>query len=65
MSPTVLDLSLGAIEISTLLSSVIYGMSLVQTYIYAASCQEDRLWLKLVVAGVWCGQYFFAYVYFC
>lgn len=53
MAPAFLDLSLGAIQIGTLLAWVIYRMWLVQTYVYYASCQQDRLWLKLMVAVVW------------
>lgn len=46
----VLDLSLGAIEVAVLLASVLYGLVLIQTYVYALSCKSDRPALKLVVA---------------
>jgi hypothetical protein len=36
-----------------LLTSVLYGMSLVQTYTYAMSCRGDKLWVKTLVVAVW------------
>jgi hypothetical protein len=47
-------LSLGAIEVGVLLSSLLYGMSLVQAYNYAINCTGDHAWLKAMVAAVWC-----------
>jgi hypothetical protein len=44
-----LDLSLGVIEIGTLFGTLLYGMTLVQCYMYATSCREDRLWLRVFV----------------
>lgn len=48
-----LTLTLGVVEIGVLLSSLLYGMSLVQTYIYATNCKSDSIWLKTVVSVVW------------
>jgi hypothetical protein len=53
MAPSILDLSLGAVEMGVLLTSVLYGMSLVQTYTYAMHCRGDRMWVMALVAGVW------------
>jgi hypothetical protein len=47
-----LGLSLGAIEIGALVSTLLYGMALVQTYIYATSSPHDRVYLKLFVGLV-------------
>jgi hypothetical protein len=48
-----LGLTLGVIEIGVLMSTLLYGMTLVQTYIYAMSSSQDRIWMKLFVAIVW------------
>jgi hypothetical protein len=47
-----LDLSLGAIEIGVLVSTLLYGMTAVQSYTYFASSAPDRMWLKCFVAAV-------------
>jgi hypothetical protein len=52
MPPTILDLSLGAVEMGVLLTSALYGISVVQTYIYATSCRGDKMWVKALVAVV-------------
>jgi hypothetical protein len=48
-----LGLSLGAIELGVLFSTLFYGMTLVQGYTYAATCSQDRPWLKIFVGLVW------------
>jgi hypothetical protein len=47
---------LGTIEISVLVSSVLYGVICVQTYFYAhtRSFESDGRILKLLVAAIWC-----------
>jgi hypothetical protein len=52
MAPTVLDLSLGAVEMGVLISSVFYGNLVVQCYLYSQSTIKDRLWIKLLVGFV-------------
>jgi hypothetical protein len=47
-----LDFTMGAIEIGVLVSTLLYGMTVVQSYIYFASNAPDRLWLKSFVALV-------------
>jgi hypothetical protein len=45
----------GAIEIGVLLSSVLYGATCVQTYLYALTqaAERDRCLFKVIVAAVW------------
>jgi hypothetical protein len=45
----------GAIEIGVLVSSVLYGATCVQTYLYALtrSAENDGRVFKSMVAGVW------------
>jgi hypothetical protein len=43
----------GAVEIGVLLSSLLYGATLVQTYIYALSCEKDRRAFKIIVFAIW------------
>jgi hypothetical protein len=57
-----LDLSLGAIELGCLIAALLYGMFLVQLYMYALSCAKDRRWLKLLVALVWFVLIYIIYV---
>jgi hypothetical protein len=47
---------LGAIEIGVLISSVLYGVTCVQTYLYASAraSENDRSIFKLLVAAIWC-----------
>jgi hypothetical protein len=47
-------LSLGIMEIGVLIGTLLYGMSLLQTYIYVTSGRTGQVWLKLMVAAVWC-----------
>jgi hypothetical protein len=47
-----LGLTLGAIELGVLISSVLWGCTCVQTYMYASGSAEDRLSSKLLVAAV-------------
>lgn len=50
---TNLDLTLGTLEIATLLSSVLLGIIIVQVYIYYTRTFNDTLWLRLLVSN--CG----------
>lgn len=50
--PSQLDLTLGAIELGVLISSVFYGNFVVQCYLYWQSTIKDRVWVKLLVAFV-------------
>jgi hypothetical protein len=49
-----LDLTLGVTEIGTFIGTLLYGMILLQCYIYVMSCREDRIWLKVFVFFVLC-----------
>jgi hypothetical protein len=51
--PSSLDLTLGAIEMGTMMSMMLYGMITVQMYMYAMTCKADRPWLKALVTSVW------------
>ncbi|KAJ7083072.1 hypothetical protein B0H15DRAFT_889337 [Mycena belliarum] len=48
-----LDLSLGALEIGILLSSVLWGVTTIQVYIYVTTSNKDPLWTKAIVYLVW------------
>lgn len=50
---TNLDLTLGTLEIATLLSSVLLGIVIVQVYVYYTRRFDDTLWLRLLVSN--CG----------
>jgi hypothetical protein len=52
MPPLSVGLTLGAIEIGVLVSSVLWGCMCVQTYMYASRIQKDLLALKLLVVAV-------------
>jgi hypothetical protein len=47
-----LDSSMGAIEIGVLVSTLFYGMAVVQSYTYFASSAPDRTWLKSFVGVI-------------
>jgi hypothetical protein len=49
--PLTLDLTLGAANIGTLVATLLFGMFLIQLYIYALSCTSDRPWLKLLITA--------------
>jgi hypothetical protein len=51
--PDTLSTTLGAIEMGTMASAILYGMVTVQVYMYAAGCMNDRAWMKALVAFVW------------
>jgi hypothetical protein len=53
--PDSLSLTLGAVEIGTMVSAILYGAITVQAYMYAVGCRKDRAWMKALVAFVWCG----------
>jgi hypothetical protein len=50
--PLQLHLTLGPIEMGVLVSSVLWGLTCVQTYIYAMNADKDMLAMKLIVASV-------------
>lgn len=52
MAPS-LDSTLGAVELAILLSSVLYGVTTMQAYLYLQSPRQDRLWLRGLAAIVW------------
>lgn len=52
---TNLNLTLGTLEIATLLSSVLLGIITVQVYIYCTRRFDDTLWLRLLVSN--CGWF--------
>jgi hypothetical protein len=60
--PDTLSMTLGAIEIGTMVSAILYGMVTVQVYMYAAGCRADRAWTKALVAFIW---YVATYVTLC
>jgi hypothetical protein len=43
---------MGAIEIGVLVSTLFYGMAVVQLYTYFASSAPDRTWLKSFVGVI-------------
>jgi hypothetical protein len=47
-----LDLTLGALEIGTLISSVLFGFTTVQLYMYFKNDFRDLLWIRLLVSFV-------------
>jgi hypothetical protein len=53
MSSKILDLSLGTVEFGILIATLLYGMSLVQTYTYFFSSLHDKIWLKAIVFLLW------------
>jgi hypothetical protein len=52
MPPLSVGLTLGAIEIGVLVSSVLWGCMCVQTYMYASRPTKDPLTLELLVVAV-------------
>ncbi|KAJ7154769.1 hypothetical protein C8R46DRAFT_443452 [Mycena filopes] len=48
-----LDLTLGALQIGTFLSSTLWGVTTVQFYFYLTTPNKDPLWTKLMVYSVW------------
>jgi hypothetical protein len=42
----------GAVEIGVLLSTMLYGMTLVQTYIYALNSSKDPRSFKIIVYSI-------------
>ncbi|KAJ7764863.1 hypothetical protein B0H16DRAFT_1525989 [Mycena metata] len=61
-----LDLSLGALEIGVLMSSTLWGVTTVQTYLYFTTPNKDPLWTKVAVWTVWILESFhtvFAWIY--
>jgi hypothetical protein len=51
--------TLGAIELGVLLSSVFYGVTCVQAYVYAQKAAGDRPVIRLMVAATMCVCSFF------
>jgi hypothetical protein len=49
-----ITLTIGNIEIGILMATLLYGILVVQVYLYAGSRQTDQTWLKLAVAVVLC-----------
>lgn len=48
-----LDSTLGAVELGIVLSSILYGVTTMQAYIYTQTGKKDRFSLRLLVAWVW------------
>ncbi|EIN09210.1 hypothetical protein PUNSTDRAFT_68119 [Punctularia strigosozonata HHB-11173 SS5] len=55
MAPSLLDTSVGALEIGILISTVLFGVMTMQTYIYVASehFKRDKVYIKILVGFVW------------
>lgn len=51
--PTSLATTLGAVEIGVMLSAVLYGVTTLQTYIYWQTPNQDKRWLRYLVAIIW------------
>ncbi|KIJ29981.1 hypothetical protein M422DRAFT_187695 [Sphaerobolus stellatus SS14] len=47
-SPTVLDLTLGSLLLGTFISTLLYGIILLQFYTYCRAQSKDPLWTKLL-----------------
>jgi len=45
-----LDLSLGALEVSILISTILYGISILQVFLYSERGFKDPLWLRTLVS---------------
>ncbi|KAF8576575.1 hypothetical protein K439DRAFT_1640407 [Ramaria rubella] len=52
MSALNINLSIGAVEVGTLISSVLYGVATLQPFSYAGSGLKDPLWLRVMVNAV-------------
>ncbi|KAJ7660294.1 hypothetical protein DFH06DRAFT_1194197 [Mycena polygramma] len=50
------DTTIGALLVGTLVSYALFGVATTQAYIYYGRFRDDLLRLKLLVAGVWCGE---------
>ncbi|KAJ6589597.1 hypothetical protein B0H19DRAFT_1104226 [Mycena capillaripes] len=50
------DDTLGALLIGTLVSYALFGVTTTQVYVYYGRSPKDSLWIKSLVAGVWCGE---------
>jgi uncharacterized protein (DUF983 family) len=46
-----LDLSIGAVEIGVLFSTLLYGIVTVQVYLYTEGNFKDPLWLRIMVSN--------------
>ncbi|KAF9560028.1 hypothetical protein CPC08DRAFT_818458 [Agrocybe pediades] len=55
------DVNLGAVEVATFLSLVLYGVSLSQGYTYFRRFEEDRFALKFMVSMLLCLETFHAF----
>jgi hypothetical protein len=47
-----LDFTLGAVEVGTFVSAILYGMVLVQGHMYSMASRTDQLWVKVLVLFV-------------
>jgi len=45
-----LDLTLGALEIGVLMSTVLYGVLTAQAFVFSGRSTEDPLWLRIMVS---------------
>jgi len=50
---SILDLTIGALEIGILLSTVLYGILTLQAYRYTEGQTKDPLWIPVMVTFVW------------
>ncbi|KAF8492940.1 hypothetical protein JB92DRAFT_3000838 [Gautieria morchelliformis] len=50
---SVLGLTLGALEVGVLCSSVLYGVATTQAFLYARGRFKDPIWLQIFVGFVW------------
>jgi len=48
-----LDLTLGALEIGVLMSTVLYGVLTAQAFVFSGRSTEDPLWLRIMVGIIW------------
>jgi hypothetical protein len=52
MVNSTLDAKFGVIEVGILISTFLYGITTVQTYVYFRASRHDPLWLKTLVKNL-------------
>ncbi|EMD32474.1 hypothetical protein CERSUDRAFT_118807 [Gelatoporia subvermispora B] len=53
LTDTLLNRTLGALELSTFITSILYGVTILQTYIYFHQDSHDPVWLKCSIVCLW------------
>ncbi|KAF8586983.1 hypothetical protein K439DRAFT_1631103, partial [Ramaria rubella] len=48
-----LGVTLGALEVSILISTILYGVTILQTFLYTAKSFKDPRWLHIMVGLIW------------